>query len=70
MAERLPCGCIVDMVGEAFVMDPCDPDCEYYRYALEESKRQGKSVEALVDPDVSDEEKVARLLREHGLGGR
>jgi hypothetical protein len=42
--ERLPCGCVIGNHGEAFVMRPCSPDCEYYRYFRDEAARQGKPV--------------------------
>jgi hypothetical protein len=45
-AEKLPCGCILDAQVingvNTFVMVPCALDCQFYVYALEESKRQGK----------------------------
>lgn len=41
---NLPCGCVMGKHCEAFVMIPCDPSCQYYRYALEESRRQRKPV--------------------------
>lgn len=48
-AETLPCGCktgtaVVDGVN-TFFFAPCSLDCEYYKYTIEESKRQGKPVE-------------------------
>lgn len=49
-AETLPCGCIIDTVGDAFVMQPCSPGCEFYRYALEQSAAQGKPVTYITDP--------------------
>jgi hypothetical protein len=49
-AERLPCGCVIDTVGDAFVMQPCSPDCKYYRYAMAESQRQRKEVRVIIDP--------------------
>lgn len=46
--ERLPCGCLVgtDLIDgqPTFLMIPCADDCEYYIYALAESRRQGKRV--------------------------
>jgi hypothetical protein len=50
-AERLPCGCIVDTVGDTFVMQPCRPDCTYFRYALAQAARQGMPVAEIHDPD-------------------
>ena len=45
--EVLPCGCEmatgVDWAGnEAFLFQPCRPDCEYYQYVLEQSKEMGQ----------------------------
>lgn len=46
--ETLPCGCQIgtETIGDdkRFVMIPCSLDCEYYRYAIEETRRQGKPV--------------------------
>ena len=42
--EELPCGCKMGSVGDAFVMQPCSTDCQYFRYAVAETKRQGKAV--------------------------
>jgi hypothetical protein len=50
MSDTLPCGCILDIVGAAFVMQPCSPDCEYYRYALDRMTEQGKPIRYMVDP--------------------
>lgn len=40
--ERLPCGCVCGTIGDAFVYMPCSLLCEFYLYAVAESKRQGK----------------------------
>ncbi len=66
-AERLPCGCVVETVGETFVMRPCEPGCEFYRYALDQSKRLGMPTQMVVDPET-DERDVAKVLREYGFG--
>lgn len=47
--ERLPCGCQIgtttNAAGEGvFLIEPCSLDCVNYRYAVEETKRQGKGV--------------------------
>jgi len=46
--ETLPCGCQIgteEVDGDRrFVMVPCSLDCQYYRYALDETRRQGKSI--------------------------
>jgi hypothetical protein len=49
-AEVLPCGCIIDTVGDSFVMQPCRPDCTYFRYALAQAARQGMPVRTIHDP--------------------
>ena len=47
-STRLPCGCIcairiVD--GEKqFAIQPCSDDCTYFKFAMEETERQGKEV--------------------------
>jgi len=50
---RLPCGCDlwnqVHDGGKVFVMRPCSPRCEYYRYATAESGRRGVPVEHRLD---------------------
>lgn len=47
--ERLPCGCIIGNHGDAFVMQPCSPDCTYYRYFVAEANRQGKAIQWVKD---------------------
>lgn len=42
LVERLPCGCEVENIDDAFVIRPCSLTCKYFRYAQEESRRQGK----------------------------
>lgn len=63
-AELLPCGCWVGTRDEdlAFVMQPCEPDCEYYRYALDGLRAQGKPVVPDVAPFTSLE-----ALKAYGL---
>lgn len=51
-AERLPCGCVIDTVGDAFVMMPCSPNCQYFRYAMREAARQGKPIRPIIDPGI------------------
>ena len=48
-AQRLPCGCVIGDSGDAFVMQPCAPSCEYYQYFLAESARQNKPAAFVVD---------------------
>lgn len=45
--ERLPCGCLISVnteMGGPFYIEPHALDCQYYLFALAESKRQGKPV--------------------------
>lgn len=46
--EVLPCGCKIAkriIAGERqFVMEPCSPDCEYFKFCIEKAQRQGKQV--------------------------
>lgn len=51
-AETLPCGCVIDTVGDAFVMQPCSPDCEYYLYAMEQAAAKGTPVSYMMDPEI------------------
>lgn len=37
-----PCGCGFGVVGDAFVIEPCDMLCPTYLYVVAESERQGK----------------------------
>jgi hypothetical protein len=41
---RLPCGCETWLRGGVFFFAPHDIKCPYYRYVLEEAKRQGKDM--------------------------
>jgi hypothetical protein len=34
----------MDTVKGVFIVKPCSLDCEYYLYAVEETRRQGKPV--------------------------
>ena len=34
----LPCGCEMWNEGETFYIKPCSETCEYYLYAIEQSK--------------------------------
>lgn len=43
--EVLPCGCKNAVVLGEFWWWPCyDPDCEYYLFAQQETRRQGKPI--------------------------
>lgn len=48
-AELLPCGCLIGTAGDAFVMQPCSPLCEFYRYFVAESDRQAKPIRYVAD---------------------
>jgi hypothetical protein len=48
--QTLPCGCVIRQVyvspeEKECQIEPCSPTCEYLRFALDETRRQGKSVE-------------------------
>ena len=51
--DLLPCGCRMGTRetsdGPAFVMRPCSPDCDYYRYAMNSAREMGKPVRAEYD---------------------
>lgn len=48
LTDVLPCGCKLYKrhSDRAFMIDPCSHSCEYYEYAIEESRRTGKPVKA------------------------
>ncbi len=45
---RAPCGCVFATLGDAFLVLPHSLRCEVYRYAVAESKRQGKPLSVQV----------------------
>lgn len=54
MAEgmtRLPCGCRMGTLDDAFVFQPHDLRCKYYLYVLDQMKEQRKPVEVVVIDD-------------------
>jgi hypothetical protein len=51
-AQRLPCGCVMDTVGDAFVYQPCSLNCEYYLYVVQQSKKLGKPLGYITDPEA------------------
>lgn len=53
LTDRLPCGCEMGQVGEAFVYRPCSLDCRYYRYAMAEAERQDKPMGFGFEGDLS-----------------
>jgi len=40
-----PCGCKMWIENGSFYVIPCSPNCKYFRYVLEESRRQGVPIE-------------------------
>lgn len=50
--QMLPCGCRMgtDIINgtRTFLIEPCSLQCEYYLYALEESRKQGNT-ESIID---------------------
>lgn len=42
---RIDCGCEFWNEREVFVIKPCQPKCEIYRFTIEETRRQGNPVE-------------------------
>jgi hypothetical protein len=52
--QTLPCGCVMGsrtVDGQrAFVVMPCSQTCEYYAYAIEESRKMGKPVITKTEP--------------------
>lgn len=40
--ETLPCGCQHWVSGDNFYYVPCKPSCKYYKYAVEQTREQGK----------------------------
>lgn len=61
--DRLPCGCRIGTVEDAFVMEPCSPNCPYFQYTVDEARRQGKPIRAVADPEMSAAEFAA-----YGMG--
>lgn len=45
--EELPCGCVIgkmmDGDKKVFVIEPCNLQCRYYKYALQQSQQQHKT---------------------------
>ncbi len=38
------CGCKTEVIGKNFIMVPYSPDCEVYKYIIEETKLQEKTL--------------------------
>lgn len=49
--DRLPCGCEMGVVNDAFVIRPCSPDCKYWRYAQQQAKAYDKPMGYVWDRD-------------------
>lgn len=47
--KELPCGCVMGKVGDAFIIKPCSPNCKYFLYAIDVTKKQGKPLLAMID---------------------
>lgn len=43
--ERLPCGCVMGSIGDAFVYIPCSVLCKFYLHAVDLAKQAGKPIE-------------------------
>ena len=39
-----PCGCEAWIENATFFIKPCSLQCQYYRYAIEQSKKQGNII--------------------------
>lgn len=63
-AKTLPCGCVMDTVGDAFVYQPCSPDCQYYLYVQQQQKKKNMPISTIFDPDVTEEQQAAFLAHE------
>ena len=60
-AERLPCGCLWDEVGDTFVFQPCSLDCPQWAHVRDAFDRSGKPLRVVMDPDAPNS--VAPVLR-------
>ena len=43
--ERLPCGCVMGNIDNAFILIPCSLLCEFYLFAMDEAKKQGTPIQ-------------------------
>ena len=41
---KLACGCKMWTEDKIFYIKPCSLDCEYYKYAVDESKKHGNKI--------------------------
>lgn len=45
MATYVDCGCVIDRLGDEFIIKPCSLTCPVYIEALRASGKQGNRVE-------------------------
>lgn len=45
LKEKLPCGCAMSTVDDAFVFEPCSLTCEYYLYVQQQMAAKGMPAE-------------------------
>lgn len=50
--ERFKCGCLMGVVGEAFVMEPCSGRCDVFIYAVRHRER-GRPIDVIDASDVA-----------------
>jgi len=44
MIKKLPCGCEMWKEGNTFYIRPCSKTCEYYLYAINQSRERGNII--------------------------
>lgn len=52
MADRLPCGCVMDAVGDAMVFQPCSRDCPALAHLLDRVQESGTELRVIQDPEL------------------
>lgn len=45
------CGCVTEVIGKNFIINPCSLDCEVYKFVLEESNKQGNIISFHLEED-------------------
>jgi hypothetical protein len=50
--DHLPCGCVMEAFGKTLIYTPCDLNCHYYKYAMEQNQAKGNKLEVIVDPEA------------------
>ena len=67
LPTKLPCGCVMSTTDEgAFVFQPCSPTCDYYAYAIESARKQGKPITTIDTTNsghLSDEHRCPYCLK-------